>query len=91
MNKAEQCIDCIRRQEKIKMVQLVSGEKVCNYCVLWRIECEARHLLRMPLNQRREELDARVNKRGQKSVNELKAVMAEIHAQKTLLRNSKQR
>jgi hypothetical protein len=91
MSKAKQCIDCSRREEKTRLVQLVSGEKVCNYCELWKIECEAKHLLSLPLTERREQLDARLTKRGVKSVDELKAVMAEIHANRILLRNSKQR
>ena len=33
----------------------------------WMIECEAKHLLTLPLWKRREELDAREKKRGIKS------------------------
>jgi hypothetical protein len=46
------------------------------------IECEARHLLTLPLWKRREELDAREKKRGVKSVEQLKAVMASIHTKR---------
>ena len=48
----------------------------------WLIECEAKHLLKMPLAKRRHELDERVKKRGNKSVDELKAVMASIHTKR---------
>jgi hypothetical protein len=43
------------------------------------VECEARHLLTMPLAARREALAAREKVRG--SVEELKAAMERLHAQ----------
>lgn len=91
MSKTNPCIDCTRREEKTNLVLLSSGDKVCTYCDLWKIECEAKHLLAMPLTQRRQELDERVKRRGKQSVDELKAVMLRIHDKRLLLRNSKQR
>lgn len=91
MNKAKPCIDCTRLEEKTNLVRLTSGVKVCSYCELWRIECEAKHLLSLPLSERRDQLDARVKNRGAKAVDELKTVMAEIHADRMMLRKSKQR
>jgi hypothetical protein len=45
------------------------------------LETEAKHLLTMRLDKRREALSARVAKRGEESVNILKARMSAIHAQ----------
>jgi hypothetical protein len=91
MSKAKQCTDCTRLEEKTNLVRLASGDKVCSYCERWRIECEAKHLLSLPLSERRDQLDARIKQRGAKPVDELKAAMAEIHANRMMLRNSKQR
>jgi hypothetical protein len=46
------------------------------------LECEARHLLTLPLWKRRDELDVREKRRGIKSVEQLKAVMASIHTKR---------
>jgi hypothetical protein len=46
------------------------------------LECEARHLLTLPLWKRRDELEVREKKRGVKSVEQLKAVMASMHIQR---------
>lgn len=62
------------------VVTLVDGRRVCNYCPAWRIECEARHLLRMPLQDRRAALADREKTRGKQSVDELRAVMTAVHA-----------
>ena len=63
-------------------VTLHDGRTVGSWSREWLIECEAKHLLSMPLNKRRDQLDARVKQRGAKSVDELKAVMASIHAKR---------
>ncbi len=63
-------------------VTLHDGRVVGSWSREWLVECEARHLLSMPLHKRRDQLDERVKKRGAKSVNELKAVMASMHAQR---------
>jgi hypothetical protein len=60
-------------------VTLHDGRVVGSWSREWMIECEAKHLLTLPLWKRREELDAREKKRGVKSVEQLKAVMASIH------------
>jgi len=46
------------------------------------IECEALHLLKMPLAKRRVALWEREDKRGKESVDQLKAVMLSIHQHK---------
>lgn len=72
------CQEC-KREETIN---LVDGRKVCNYCPEWLIECEARHLLGLPLHKRREQLDARSKTRGTTAVESLKKVMSDIHARR---------
>jgi hypothetical protein len=63
-------------------VTLHDGRVVGSWSREWMIECEAKHLLTLPLWKRREELDAREKKRGVKSVEQLKAVMASIHTKR---------
>lgn len=63
-------------------VTLVDGTVVSNYSREWMLECEARHLLTLPLWKRRENLDALEKKRGVVSVNKLKEVMAAVHAKR---------
>ena len=61
-----------------KKFKLVSGQKRCSNCRDYMLECEARHLLTLPLWQRREALDARLKPRGEKGVGQLKERMNEI-------------
>jgi uncharacterized hydantoinase/oxoprolinase family protein len=63
-------------------VTLHDGRVVGSWSKEWMTECEARHLLTMPLWKRRDELEERTKKRGAKSVEQLKAVMASMHAQR---------
>ena len=63
--------------ERPLTITLSDGRPACTYCPCWMIDCEARHLLSMPLKQRREALAAREAKRG--SVDALKAAMSRIH------------
>ena len=63
-------------------VTLHDGRVVGSWSKEWMTECEARHLLTMPLWKRRDELDERIKKRGNKSVDQLKAVMASMHAKR---------
>ena len=63
-----------------KMVSLVSGKEVSSSGQEWRVECEARHLLKMPLKERRAALVAREEKRGKQAVDALRNVMADVHA-----------
>ncbi len=60
-------------------VTLVDDSVVSNYSREWMLECEARHLLTLPLWKRREQLEAREKRRGFASVEKLKAVMQELH------------
>ncbi len=69
-----QCESCSKEQS----ITLSSGERCCSYCRRHLVECEARYLLALPLQKRREQLDARLKTRGEKSVAELKRTMEEI-------------
>lgn len=69
--KCQQCTD-----EKSKT--LVDGQKCCSNCRAWLVECEARHLLTLPLHKRREQLDARLKPRGAVAVQQLKDKMTEV-------------
>jgi hypothetical protein len=70
------CEQCARE----KTAPLSDGRTVCTWCREWLMECEARHLLTMPLYARRAALAAREKVRG--SVEELKAAMERLHAQR---------
>ena len=63
-------------------VTLHDGRVVGSWSRDWMLECEARHLLTLPLWKRRDELDVREKRRGIKSVEQLKAVMASIHTKR---------
>ena len=56
---------------------LADGRTVCTWCRWWLIECEARHLLTLPLPERRQALDARQAKRG--DISALKTAMQHLH------------
>jgi hypothetical protein len=62
------------------MVKLHDGTEVSSWSREWMLECEARHLLGMPLGKRREALEAREKQRGVKAVDALKKVMSGLHA-----------
>ena len=64
--------------ERTKTALLSDGRTVCTWCREWMVECEARHLLVMPLAKRREGLAAREQKRG--NIDELKKAMTRIHS-----------
>jgi hypothetical protein len=57
---------------------LIDGQKCCTNCRAWLIECEARHLLGLLLQKRREQLDARLKPRGAVAVQQLKDKMIEV-------------
>ena len=63
-------------------VTLHDGRVVGSWSRDWMLECEARNLLTLPLWKRRDELDVREKRRGIKSVEQLKAVMASIHTKR---------
>lgn len=62
------------------MVKLHDGTEVSSWSREWMLECEARHLLKMPLNLRREALAARDKQRGVKATDDLRKVMSALHS-----------
>lgn len=76
-----ECLGC-QRCESGPMVTLISGRQVCDYCPEWKTECEARDLLQMPLEKRRNALGKREQERGKASTDQLRAVMTAVHAAK---------
>lgn len=69
-----QCDTCTREQS----ITLSSGQQCCSWCRRHLIECEARYLLNLPLQKRREQLDARSKTRGAQSTEQLKKVMTDV-------------
>jgi hypothetical protein len=70
------------REQYEVSVTLHDGPVVGSWSREWLIECEAKHLLTLPLWKRRDELEERTKKRGARAVEELKKIMASIHAQR---------
>lgn len=75
------CEECSRK----KTIVLSTGVECCSFCRQHLLECEARFLLALPLQKRRQELIAREQKRG--SVEDLKKAMQSIHAKKQREKN----
>lgn len=61
------------------MVTLHTGAQVCSSCPAWLTECEAAHLLKLPLHERRAALAAREKKCSKDEVERMKAVMLALH------------
>lgn len=66
------------RSKYERQVKLHNGDVVSSWSEEWRLECEAIHLLEMPLHRRREALAHREKERGQQAVQKLQSVMAQI-------------
>lgn len=60
-------------------VRLISGRLVQSDAEEWRRETEARQLLNMPLDARRELLAKIEDKRGADAATDVRAAMTEIH------------
>lgn len=60
------------------MVTLHNGQVVSSWSEEWRMECEAIHLLEMPLHRRRAALADREKERGKDAVQKLQSVMSFI-------------
>ncbi len=59
-------------------VTLITGEQVDSASEEWRLECEARELLRRNTTDRREYFDAVERTRGAEAVDQLKAVFMKL-------------
>lgn len=68
---ANECVKCDRPRTK----GLVDGRSACGYCNAWLRECEARSLLALDLNERRERLWEIEQKRGQAAAHELRVIL----------------
>lgn len=73
------CLGC-QRCESGPMVTLVSGKQVCDFCPELKLECEARQLLKLPLEKRRYELEQREKVRGKASTDQLREALKAVHA-----------
>lgn len=60
-------------------VRLHDGRWVGSWSEDWRLECEARYILRMPKIARREALDATERVRGREATNRLRDRILAIH------------
>jgi len=58
---------------------LIDGREVASDSEEWRNDCEARYLMGLPLDKRRELVKVRESKRSKSAVDELKRVMVQIH------------
>ena len=68
------CLGC--ELQATSAVTLNDGTTVCSSCPAWRLECEAREVLKKPtLEARRDYLAEVVKKRGNVAVDDLKAAM----------------
>jgi hypothetical protein len=66
------CLACGQIHDSAKLVTLHDGREVGSYSEEWRLECEAKAVVRLPtLDRRRKYLDAVKEKRGTKAWNEL--------------------
>lgn len=68
------CSGCSRD----KTIQLNQGSIVCTYCTRYLTECEARSLLKLPIDIRRERLNEITLKRGAPATDKLKGVMKQL-------------
>lgn len=72
------CEDCARL-EAGPVVTLVDGSQCCSYCELWRVECEARHILKMPSRDLRRDYIERIKaKRGEAAGRQLADVVLAV-------------
>ncbi len=68
----------LRQKYEIE-VKLHDGRTVGSWSEEWRLECEAKYLMAMPLEKRRAQLAIREEKRGREAVNRLRDVMLSMH------------
>jgi uncharacterized Zn finger protein (UPF0148 family) len=74
------CTGC-EKCETGPVVELMDGRVVCNTCPDWRMECEARSLLKNENSEIRDLLDKR-RRAGRKDVDELRAMMLDMRRKK---------
>lgn len=80
------CTDqCDRERTKV----MPDGTLVCSWCLQWMLACEARHLLGLPLMQRRIQLDLRDLKRGETATDQLRKMMVDLHQESKMAKKCK--
>lgn len=80
-----ECLGCQRLEdESVKLVELHTGQKVCNYCPEWMLEREAKEFLAKPLKERQRALNAYAEL-NPKHVAQLKERMALIFSHRKSL------
>jgi len=70
---------------EISPVTLRDGRIVCSSCECWRHECEARHVLTKPNDEKRDYLEGIGKKRGEAARQELRQEMIALQRQKNAL------
>ena len=70
------CLGCGRHHHGAREVTLASGAVVSSYSEAWRVECEARSILRLPTLEKRQQRLANIERfRGQPAADELRDAM----------------
>lgn len=69
-----------------RLVTLANGKQVPSHHEDWRMECEARHILSLPREQRQPYIDSCARKRGEQAAQDLRHATITLHK---LQRNSK--
>lgn len=73
------CLGCGQHHADAATVTLIGGATVSTYSEAWRLECEARAILNLPGQVKRQSaLDNIQKHRGKKSADELRACMLAI-------------
>ena len=64
---------------KERLVTLADGKQVPSHHEDWRMECEARHILSLPREQRQPYIDSCARKRGEKAAQDLRQATIKLH------------
>lgn len=62
-----------------RLVTLADGKQVPSHHECWRMECEARHILNLPKEQRQPYIDNCAKQRGQQAAQELREATIKLH------------
>ena len=76
-NEIMDCLGC--NFIETSSVTLRDGRIVCSSCEAWRLECEARHVLKKPDAEKRKYLEAVMVKRGEKAKAYLREEMVAMY------------
>jgi hypothetical protein len=76
-----ECLGCERLSTE-HVVMLNGGRVVCSSCPSWALECEAKTVLKKPLEDRRAYLDAIEKVRGKAGADALRAAVTALWSKK---------